>query len=153
YGSNRWSCVPYCQFLREAGFDVFTFEPRSQGDSDPQPGYRPVQWVTDYEVRDFRAALAYLKARPDADPRGVGFFGISKGGSAGLLAAADDPFVRCCVTDGAFATHTTMLPYMRRWFAIYNNRTWLHSVLPDWLYGLFARATLRRVRRETGLRF
>src|SRR5262249_60534237 len=91
--------------------------------------------------------------RPGADPRGVGFFGISKGGSAGLLAAADDPFVRCCVTDGAFATHTTMLPYMRRWFAIYNNRTWLHSVLPDWLYGLFARATLRQVRRETGLDF
>ena len=48
------------------------------------PGYDPLQWVTDYEVRDAEAALAYLKSRPDADPRGVGFFGISKGAGAGL---------------------------------------------------------------------
>ena len=30
-----------------------------------------------------------------ADPRGVGLFGISKGGSAGLIAAAKDDYVRC----------------------------------------------------------
>ena len=50
FGSNRWSCVPYCEFLREAGYDVFTFEPRDQGDSPAQPGYEPLQWVTDFEV-------------------------------------------------------------------------------------------------------
>ena len=111
YGSNRWACVPYCQFLREAGYDIFTFEPRSQGDSDKQPGYEPLQWVTDFEVEDTRAALEYLKGRPGADPRGVGFFGISKGAGAGLLAAAGDPAVRCCVTDGAFATYTTLVPW------------------------------------------
>src|SRR5438270_717442 len=83
---------------RAAGYDVFTFEPRSQGDSDKQPGYEPLQWVTDYEVRDFQTALEYLKARGDADPRGVGFFGISKGGSAGLMAACRDKWVRCFVT-------------------------------------------------------
>jgi pimeloyl-ACP methyl ester carboxylesterase len=153
YGSNRWACVPYCQFLREAGFDIFTFEPRSQGDSDKQPGYEPMQWVTEFEVRDFQTALTYLKGRPDADPRGIGFFGISKGASAGVLAAAGDPFVRCFVTDGIFATHTTMLPYMRKWVAIYSQRKWIQAILPDWMYGLFARACLRRVRRETGLRF
>ena len=41
YGSNRWACVPYCHFLRAAGFDIFAFEPRGQGDSDQQPGYEP----------------------------------------------------------------------------------------------------------------
>ena len=153
YGSNRWACVPYCQFLREAGYDIFTFEPRSQGDSDKQPGYEPLQWVTDYEVRDFQTALAYLKTRADLDPRGVGFFGISKGGSAGLMAACREPFVRCFVTDGIFATHSTMLPYMRKWVSIYSDRYWIQSILPDWMYAWFARATLRRVRRETGLRF
>ena len=35
----------------DAGYDVFAFESRSQGDSDAQPGYEPLQWVTDYEVR------------------------------------------------------------------------------------------------------
>ena len=107
FGSNRWSCQPYCEHLLAAGFDVFAFETRNQGDSDREPGYDPLQWVTDYEVRDAEAALAYLKGRPDADPRGVGFFGISKGAGAGLFAAGRDPYVRCCVTDGIFAMYTT----------------------------------------------
>src|SRR5262249_50627608 len=98
FGSNRWSCVPYCQHLLNAGYDVFAFEARNQGDSDRLNAYEPLQWVTDYEVEDVRAALRYLKARPDADPRGVGFFGISKGAGAGLIAAAGDPWVRCFVT-------------------------------------------------------
>jgi pimeloyl-ACP methyl ester carboxylesterase len=153
YGSNRWACVPYTQFLREAGFDVFTCEPRSQGDSDQEPGYEPLQWVTEHEVHDMRAALAYLRGRADADPQGVGFFGISKGGGAGLLAAADDSSVRCFVTDGIFATHTTMLPYMRKWIAIYSNRRWLQRILPDWYYLMFARKGLRTMERDRRCRF
>src|SRR5579862_1731943 len=62
FGSNRWSSVPYCEHLVEAGFDVFAFESRNQGDSETMPGYDPLQWVTNYEVRDAQAALAYLKA-------------------------------------------------------------------------------------------
>jgi fermentation-respiration switch protein FrsA (DUF1100 family) len=153
FGSNRWSAVTYCDFLRRAGFDVFTFEPRSQGDSDRQPGYDPLQWVTDFEVKDFQAALAYLHGRPDADPRGVGLFGISKGAGAGVLAATGDPSVRCCVTDGMFATHTTMVPYMRKWIAIYSKRRLLQKLLPTWVYGLVARAALKRIQRERGCRF
>ncbi len=153
FGSPRWACVPYTNFLREAGFDIFTFEPRGQGQSDGQPGYEPMQWVTDFEVRDFGSALAYLKTRADADPAGIGFFGISKGGSAGILAAARDPFVRCFVTDGIFATHTTMMPYIRKWASIYVPRFWIHKLLPDWIYVVLARACLRRIRHERGLRF
>jgi pimeloyl-ACP methyl ester carboxylesterase len=153
FGSNRWSCVPYTEFLRARGYDVFAFEPRGQGDSDPQPGYEPLQWVTEFELRDFEAAIKYLKSRPDRDPRGVGLFGISKGGSAGLIAASRDRYLRCFVTDGVFATHTTMVPYMKRWIGIYNRRVWAQKALPSWFYGLYARAGLRRIRRERGVRF
>jgi pimeloyl-ACP methyl ester carboxylesterase len=152
FGSTRWACLPYCEHLREAGFDLFTFESRNQGDSDPQPGYEPLQWLTEYEVRDARAALAYLKSRPDADARGVGFFGISKGGAAGLMAAGGDPYVRCCATDGIFAAFTTALPYIRKWFSIYNDRYWLQGLLPDWYYGQLGRIGLRRVERKRGCR-
>jgi pimeloyl-ACP methyl ester carboxylesterase len=145
YGSTRWSCVPYCEHLREAGYDIFTFEPRSQGESEQQSGYEPLQWVTEYEVKDFQAALEYLKYRADADPKGIGFFGISKGGGAGLMAAADDPYVRCFVTDGIFATYTTMVPYMRKWIAIYSTRYWLQWAVPNWFYGLCGRQALKRV--------
>src|SRR5262245_30837568 len=55
FGSDRWSCRHYCEHLLAAGFDVFAFEPRNQGESDSQPGYEPLQWVTDFEVRDAQA--------------------------------------------------------------------------------------------------
>jgi fermentation-respiration switch protein FrsA (DUF1100 family) len=153
FGSNRWACVPYCEVLLENGYDVFAFESCGQGDSDPRPGYEPLQWVTDFEVGDTRAALEYLKGRPDADPRGVGFFGISKGAGAGLLAAADDSWVRCCATDGAFATYTTLVPYMRQWFRIYNQSYNLHGLLPSWYYGLVGLTALRRIEDERGCRY
>src|ERR1700738_3876757 len=68
YGSNRWACLPFCERLRAEGFDIFSFEFRGQGESPVQAGYEPMQWVTNFEVEDFRAAIAYLKSRPDADP-------------------------------------------------------------------------------------
>ena len=153
FGSNRWSCLPYCEHLLEAGFDVFAYEPRCQGDSDAEPGYEPLQWVTEYEVGDAEAALAYLKGRPDADPRGVGLFGVSKGAGAGLQAAARDPWVRCFVTDGAFATYGTVVPYMRQFYRIYNGQFLLQGLIPSWYYGLVGLAALRRIERERGCRF
>jgi hypothetical protein len=111
-----------------------------------------LQWVTRYEVRDTRAALAYVRRRPDADPRGVGFFGISKGAGAGVLAARVEPYVRCCLTDGMFATTTTVVPYMRHWFHIYNTR-FPQLLIPDWYYYLVAWLALRQVGRERKCRF
>ena len=37
FGANRWSCRHYVEHLLEAGFDVFAYEPRNQGDSERQP--------------------------------------------------------------------------------------------------------------------
>jgi len=153
FGANRWSCRPYCEFLVEAGFDVFAYEPRNQGDSDKQPDYEPLHWLTDYEVRDAEAALDYLKSRPDADPRGVGFLGISKGGNAGLLAASRDPSVLCCVTDGAFGTYSVMVPYIRHWFRIYNRYHNLQDLFPDWYFGKIGRVGLRTIERLRHCRF
>jgi uncharacterized protein len=145
FGSRRFACIPYGQSLVDAGYDVFSFETRSQGESDVQPNYRPLHWVTNYEVADYQAALAYLKNRPDADPKGVGFFGISKGACAGLIAGSKEPYVRCFVTDGVFATRTTMLPYMRKWVSIVSTRYWLQKVLPFWFYGLIADKAIQRI--------
>lgn len=154
FGSNRWASVPYCARLRDAGYDIFAYEPRNQGESETDPNYRPLQWVTDKDVADARAALAYLKDRHDADPRGVGIFGISKGGSVGLMLAAEDPDVRCVVTDGAFATYSTMVPYMRRWVNIYSpNRKRLQSLAPDFLYGSIGLAAMKRVAEARRVRF
>jgi fermentation-respiration switch protein FrsA (DUF1100 family) len=153
FGSNRWSCQPYCESLLDSGYDIFAFEPRNQGDSEQMANYHPLQWLTSYELVDTQAAIAYLKGRPDADSRGIGFFGISKGANAGLMAAARDRYVRCLVTDGAFGTYTTMIPYMRKWVAVYNENHLTHGLLPGWFYGAVAMAGVRRIQRERHVRF
>ena len=153
YGSDRWSCRGYCERLVAAGYDVFAYEPRNLGDSDKDAAYEPLQWVTDKDVGDLKAALKYLRSRPDADPTGVGLFGISKGGSAGFVAAAADRGVRCVVTDGAYATYTTLVPYMQRWIKIYSTRYALQKSLPTWFYGLVGLTGVRRVARNRGVTY
>ncbi|NBO91881.1 MAG: hypothetical protein EBV06_06160 [Planctomycetia bacterium] len=152
YGSDRWSCRTYIEGLVLAGYDVFAFEPRGQGQSAPISGYEPLQWVAEYEVDDTRAAIAYLKARPDADPAGIGFFGISKGAGAGMVASVDDPYVRCFVTDGMFGFETTAKPFMRKWFSIYNTYYPLETV-PDWYLIHVCRAAIERIEQARNCRF
>jgi pimeloyl-ACP methyl ester carboxylesterase len=151
FGSNRWACLQYCEGLVADGFDVFAYEPRNQGDSDKDPNYEPLQWVTDRDVSDMRSAVKYLMNRPDADPRGIGVFGISKGGGTALLVAATDASIRCVVTDGAYATYTTMVPYIRRWIGIYSDKHRLQAVIPTWFYGLVGISGVRQVARNRGV--
>lgn len=152
FGSNRWSAGPYCERMLDAGYDVFAYEPRNQGESEGQEDYSPLQWVTDRDAADARAALNYLLSRRDSDGR-VGVFGVSKGGSVTLLAAAGHPAVACAATDGAFATYTTMLPYMRRWISIYRPGTPSRNWVPDWFYGLVALSAVREVAHKRRVRF
>jgi pimeloyl-ACP methyl ester carboxylesterase len=153
FGSNRWSCSAYCGHLLEAGFDLFTFDFRNHGDSERVPSYEPMQWVTNFEVRDLRAAIAYLKQRPDADPRGVGVFGVSRGGGAAIVVASEDPWIRCLATDGAFATRTTMIPYMQKWIHIYTGNKFIIWFVPRWFYGLVANLALYHVAKKRHCRF
>ena len=153
FGSNRWACRQYCQALIGAGYDVFAVEPRNQGDSERDPNYEPLQWVTDRDVADMRAAVSYLRSRPDADPNGIGIFGISKGGSTGLLIAASDPWVKCVATDGMYGTHTTMVPYMQRWIQIYSGNRRIQKVLPGWFYGMVGTVGVKRVARNRGVTY
>lgn len=153
FGSNRWACRQYCQALVEAGYDVFTIEPRNQGDSERDPNYEPLQWVTDRDVSDMRAAVAYLRARPDADPRGIGIFGISKGGGTGVVVAATESWVRCVATDGMYGTHTTMVPYMQRWIQIYSGKHRIQRALPAWFYGMIGTVGVKKVARNRGVNY
>jgi uncharacterized protein len=134
YLSDRWSFAPYCDSLRDQGFDVFTFDFRNHGGSGVDSDYKPLQWVTDYELRDLGAALAYLGTRSDKDPAGAGLFGISRSGSAALCVAAKDPGVWGVITDGAFPTRGTMWSYMHRWADIYVGTHKVFQILPAWFF-------------------
>ena len=104
FNGDRWNSLPYAESLRGRGFDLLLFDFRNHGGSDRTPGYEPTPWVTSYETADVRAVVDYLVSRPDALPQGVGLFGLSKGGTAALAAAADDPRVQAVVVEGVCPT-------------------------------------------------
>src|SRR5262245_27785964 len=52
-----------------------------------------------------------------------------------------------------FATYTTLVPYMRQWFRIYNSRYALQGLLPSWYYGIIGKHGLRIVARQRRCRF
>jgi pimeloyl-ACP methyl ester carboxylesterase len=148
--SDRWSFRPYTEELREIGFDLFTFDFRNHGGSETDARYiKPLQWVSDLEVKDVVAAVDYLKSRPDRDPAGIGMFGISRGGGAALCVAADDPAAWAVVTDGAFPTRGTMSAYIMRWKEIYVTRR-LWKNMPLWIYSFAGWAGRLRAQRRLG---
>jgi pimeloyl-ACP methyl ester carboxylesterase len=147
---DRWNAVPYVVDLLDAGYDVVTFDFRNHGASDADPKFTPRPWISAFDEADFRAAIDYAASRPDADPRGVGVLGISRGGGAALCAAAGDARVRCIFTDGAYPTRSAHLIYVRRYVDIYvpPNWHWLSGIFPDWGFELF----LNMARRVWGRR-
>ena len=150
--ADRWSGFSYWESLLSDGFDVFTFDFRNHGTSDCDPAYTPHHWVTQHDVNDVMAALDYLDHRQDSCSLPIGLFGISRGGGAAIAAAAEDPTVRALVTDGAFATHGTVLNYMRKWVVLYSDNRILHR-LPDWYYSFIRDRVLAGIGREFNCRF
>ncbi len=153
YLGDRWSAQAYAGHLRELGFDLFCFDFRNHGQSDSEPGYQPLQWLTTHEVTDLRAALKYVRGRDDADSAGVGLFGVSRGGSAALCVGGKDPRVWGVVTDGAFPTRGTMLAYILRWAEIYVGVKTLWRHLPMQAYQFLAWSSRKRVQARLNCRF
>jgi pimeloyl-ACP methyl ester carboxylesterase len=151
--SDRWSFAPYLDGFRSLGFDVFTFDFRNHGESACDARYKPLQWVTDHEVRDLEAALACLRSRANHDRSGFGLFGISRGGSTALVAAAQNADVWGVITDGAFPTRGTMLAYIIRWAEIYVVNRRVLRLLPYWIFPFVGWAGRIRSERRLNCRF
>lgn len=153
YLSDRWSAIPYADHLRDQGFDLFSFDFRNHGESDVDPSYSPLQWVTDRELTDLDAALTYLRNRPDADLAGVGLFGVSRGGGTALCVAGREPRVWGVITDGAFPTRGTMLPYILRWAEVYVGSRYLWKGVPTAIFDFLGWVALLRTQARLGCRY
>ena len=128
---SHWSAQWYCRGLSEAGFAVLSFDFRNQGESDALPGYDPLHWVTEYEVTDVLAALAWVRDCPDLADLPLGLFGVSRGGGSALAAAARCPEVDAVACEGAFTTESLSLLYTYRWAELYLPG-WLMRFIPRW---------------------
>ena len=151
YGSDQYSCARYCRSLLQAGFDVFTFDFRSHGRSGHLVGYEPRLWCTDREVSDCLGALALVQSEIEDRQLdlNIGLFGISRGGGAAIMAAAEScspTSVKAVLTDSSFSTDSTLEWSMRKWVHVFarvrfvyeNHRPFFWRFL-RWLLLKFAR--------------
>jgi dienelactone hydrolase len=94
---GRKGSQPHARMLARHGYGVLIFDRRGEGKSDGDPN--SYAW-SDGEL-DLRAAVDYLKRRPDVDPRRIGGLGQSVGGETFLQAAAHGRDIRAVVSEGA----------------------------------------------------
>lgn len=131
---DRWNATPYVVDLLTQGYDIFTFDFRNHGESDAVPGLVLRPWLSPADVIDLRAAVDYVASRPEADPRGIGLFGISRGAGAAFCVAADDARIRCVFTDGVYSAQSTHLHYFVRYVGIFIPYPWITNIVPHWVY-------------------
>ncbi|NIA07238.1 MAG: alpha/beta fold hydrolase [Actinobacteria bacterium] len=130
FGANKNSCLRYCKGILEAGFDVFAFDFRNHGHSSHEPNYIPRQWPTDKEVSDVLGACAFIESLHSKD-HSIGLFGVSRGGGAAIMAAAQTGAVKAIITDGVFSTDWTVEDSVDRWAEIFAKLAVFYRRLPQ----------------------
>jgi len=130
-GANRADLLDMAAGLYRANFNLLLMDFRGHGESRGRMssfGWR--------EQRDLEGALAFLGQQPDIPARPYGFYGISMGGSVGLMVAARDERLGAVAADSPFTDLRTsisqhlklMFPWLPRmpfgWFCEVTYRLW-----------------------------
>ena len=126
---NRWTAAHYCAGLIRNGFHVIAFDFRNQGDSELQTDYAPIHWLTEFELRDVDAVVEAVKSRDSIAGLPIGIFGVSRGGSAALVAAAERDDILAVATDSSFAIEPMMDHYTDKWAKLYVS-DWFLKLVP-----------------------
>lgn len=85
--------VKAAEALAAQGVAALRFDLRGCGDSEGDSR----DMTLDGHVADARAALAWLRARPEVDPQRVALLGFSLGGAVAALLAGEEPGLRAVV--------------------------------------------------------
>ena len=128
---SHWSAAAYAHGPLQAGFKVISFDFRSQGESDSQPGYSPLHWSTTLEVEDVRSAIRFITDRNDLKSLPLGVMGVSRGATPALIAAAESEKIKAVCCEGAYSTDALLVHFISRWATIYVPRILL-PILPMW---------------------
>ena len=102
----------YAERLAAAGFATLAFDHRNFGESGGRPRCHE---DPQGKLADLRAAVSFLRERPEADPERIGAVGICLGGGYALKFAAFDPRVKAFAgIAGAYNTPYAMRSGMGR---------------------------------------
>ena len=149
---NHWTGLSYGQALLDAGFALLAFDFRNQGHSDHQPGYEPIHWVTEFELTDIESVLAWIQQQESLKSLPVGVFGVSRGGSAALLAASRFPQIKAVATDSGYGTMAMIQHFMTK-FSRFVVPDWFFNRLPHWHVVWVLWQTLARSERSRNCRY
>lgn len=128
-GANRADILDIAAGLYRADFNLLLMDFRAHGESGGRMssfGWR--------EQRDLEGALAFLGQQPDIPARPYGFYGISMGGSVGLVVAARDERLGAVAADSPFTDLRT---------SIYQHLKLMFPWLPRMPFGWFCEVTYR----------
>ncbi len=103
YNSNRSELLSLGAVLRQNHFNVYLYNPQ---------GPNAKQRYSDLGIRqadDLLAAIEKLVKLPGINPHRVGLFGVTTGGYAALVAAAQSPLVKALVVDTGYENPEQML--------------------------------------------
>jgi dipeptidyl aminopeptidase/acylaminoacyl peptidase len=104
YGAYKEQMAAYARTVRDGGFSSLLFDTSGSGLRRGEPvtlGFKE-RW----QLMD---AVHFVRSRADVDPERVGVLGVSMGGAAALLAAAEDPAIKSIVVDSAYADLSEMI--------------------------------------------
>jgi uncharacterized protein len=104
YGDNQNQMLPWANFLNRAGYNVLTYDMRNRGRSGGD-----AVTLGALEQYDLISAVGYLTSRHDVDRARIGALGVSLGGAATILAAAQDRHIKAVVDDCGFADAPTVI--------------------------------------------
>lgn len=151
-GGCHWSASWYAESLLHAGFDIISFDFRSQGESDQQPGYTPNHWPTHAELKDVDAVFAFIQSRPDLRDLPQVMMGVSRGSAIALYAAAKHPEIRALCVDGPYTVPSLVEHFVLRWAQLYVP-AWLLPLIPMWHFRLTIRMVWTISAWQRGVRY
>jgi len=94
YQGTRKTMLPYAQFLYEAGYSLFLFDPRGQGESDGE------YICGNYLANDLCQIILILKKHGYSK---FVLFGLSIGATGAIIAGSNNPDVVGVIADSGFA--------------------------------------------------
>lgn len=103
---NRLWFLAQAQALAERGIGALLYDSRASGNSEGD-----TQTWGDLEQEDLSAALNWVSAQPDADPRRLGAEGFSIGASTVCMVAASDPRIKAVVLHSLWSSLDDELSY------------------------------------------
>tara|TARA_R110002095_G_scaffold195914_2_gene174639 strand:- start:7003 stop:8019 length:1017 start_codon:yes stop_codon:yes gene_type:complete len=120
-----------CRGLLNAGFAVFSFDFQNHGESDNDPAYKSIHWLSNHEIQDVEAALQYIQNQSEWAHLPVGLLGMSRGAGAALAVAARASNIQFVACEGAFVNEELFLDHSIRWGARFLPPMFIQLV-PTW---------------------